>query len=142
MKGLANLIRLHKLKLTEQQKKLNDLQAVAQGFINEAAVLDQSARNEAAGAEGNAETAFMLGGYVQASLARRATLQASLAEIEREMGIIRDQVASAFRELKRYELIAERHESDEARSRRRRERHTEDELGMSMFRQKQRYSGV
>ena len=142
MKGLSNLIRLHKLKLTEQQKKLNDLQAVAQGFMNETDVLDQSARNEAASAEINSETAYTLGNYVQASLARRATLQSSLAEIEREMGIIRDHVASAFRELKRYELIAERLAADRLRSQRKRERHTEDEIGMSMFRRKQRDGGV
>jgi len=142
MKGLSNLIRLHKLKLTEQQKKLNDLQAVAQGFLHEAEAIDQSARNEAASAESNAETAYTLGSYVQASLARRATLQTSIAEIEREMGIIRDLVAAAFRELKRYELIAERHAADQVRSRRRRERRTEDELGMSMFRRKQQNGGI
>ena len=136
MKGLANLIRLHKLKLTEQQKRLNDLQAVAQGFLNELQAIDQRARDEAADAGNHAETAFMLGGFVQASLARRAALQSSLAEINREMGIIRDRVASAFRELKRYELIAERHAADLARSQRRRERRTEDELGMTMFRRK------
>jgi flagellar export protein FliJ len=141
MKGLSNLIRLHKLKLTEQQKKLNDLQAVAQRFVNETEALDRSARNEAANAENNTETAFTLGTYVQASLTRRATLQSSLAEIEREMGIIRDHVASAFRELKRYELIAERLAADQLRSQRKRERHTEDEIGMSMFRQSQQGGG-
>ena len=136
MKGLASLIRLHKLKLTEQQKRLNDLQAVAQGLLNELQAIDKSARDEAAGAEEHAETAFMLGGFVQASLARRDALQSSLAEIDREMGVIRSRVAAAFRELKRYELIAERHAADQARAQRRRERHTEDEIGMTMYRRK------
>jgi flagellar export protein FliJ len=138
MKGLSNLIRLHKLKLTEQQKKLNDLQAVAQGFVNEIESVDQSARNEAANAESSSETSYTLGSYVQASLSRRAALQASLDEILREMGIIRNLVAAAFRELKRYELIAERRAADEARSQLKRERRTEDELGMSMFRQRRK----
>jgi flagellar export protein FliJ len=142
MKDLSNLIRLHKLKLTEQQKKLNDLQAVAQGLLNEMDAIDKSACDEAAGADNNDETAFTLGSYVQASLKRRATLQASLAEIEREMGIIRDLVATAFRELKRYELIAERRAADQARSQRKRERRTEDELGMSMFRRKPQNRGI
>lgn len=136
MKGLVSLIRLHKLKLTEQQKKLNDLQAVAQGCLNEIDALDQSARAEAASADENAETAYTLGNYVQASRARRATLQVSLDEIEREMGIIRDLVATAFRELKRYELIAERQAADQARTEQKLERRAEDELGMSMFRLK------
>ena len=142
MKGLGNLIRLHKLKLTEQQKKLNDLQAVAHGFEAQIRDLDQSAQDEAARAEGQTETAYTLGSYVQASLARRATLQASLDEINREMGIIRDHVATAFRELKRYELIAERREAEQARTQRKRERRKEDELGLSMFRQRRRDEGV
>ncbi len=142
MKDLSNLIRLHKLRLTEQQKKLNDLQAVAQGFLNETEAIDQSARNEAASADSNAETAYTLGGYIQASLIRRATLQTSLAEIEREMGTIRDLVASAFRELKRYELIAEHRDADQVLSQRRRERHTENEIGMTMFRRKRQNGGV
>ena len=142
MKGLASLIRLHKLKLTEQQKKLNDLQAVAQGFLNEIDGLEQSARAEAASADQNAETAYTLGNFVQASRARRAILQASLTEIEREMGIIRDLVATAFRELKRYELIAERRAADQARAVRKQERNTEDELGMSMFRLKRQDDGA
>lgn len=142
MRGIPTLIRLHKLKLTAQQKKLNDLQAVAQGFLNEIAHLDQSTRQEAAGAESNAETAYTLGSYVQASLARRATLQVSLDEIEREMSIIRAQVAVAFRELKRYQLVAERRDADQARTRNRRERHREDEIGMSMFRRKKQTGGV
>ena len=67
-------------------------------------------------------------------------VEPSLAEIEREMGLIRDLVATAFRELKRYELIAERRDADQARFQRKQERRTEDELGMSMFRQKRQNS--
>jgi len=62
------------------------------------------------------------------------------AGIEREMCLIRDLVATAFRELKRYEFIAERRDADQARFQRKREQHTEDELGMSMFRQKRLHS--
>lgn len=142
MRGIPTLIRLHKLKLTGQQKKLNDLQAIAQGFLNEIESIDQGARTEAAGAESNAETAYTLGSYVQASLARRATLQISLGEIEREMAIIRDQVAAAFREVKRFELVAEVRDADQVRSRRKRERRTEDDLGMSMFRRKEQNGGI
>jgi flagellar FliJ protein len=136
MKGLASLIRLHNLKLTEQQKKLNDLQAVAQGFLNEIAAIDQNSRDEASCAESNSETGFTLGNFIQATLARRAALQAALAEIEREMGIIRDLVALAFRELKRYELIAEQRAAAEAKSLRKVESQNENELGMTMFRLK------
>lgn len=142
MNGLATLIRLHKLKLTEQQKKLTDLQAVAHRYENEIEALDRNARQEGENAGGNCETAFTLGSFVQASRARQTTLRSSLAEIEREMGIIRNMVAAAFRELKRYELIADRRAADEARSRRKFERNAEDELGMSIFRQRRPEEGA
>jgi len=65
---------------------------------------------------------------------------ASLTEIDREMGLIRDLVATGFRELKRYKFIAERRDADRARFQRKPERRTEDELGMSMFLQKRQNS--
>ena len=142
MNGLATLIRLHRLKLTEQQKKLTDLQAVAHGYENEIGALDRKARQEAESADDHCDTAFTLGSFVQASRARQVALRTSLAEIEREMGIIRNRVAAAFRELKRYELIAERRAADEARSRRKLERNAEDEIGMSMFRNRRPQGGV
>lgn len=142
MKGLANLIRLHKLKLTEQQRKLNALQAVAQGFLSQIQTLDQTARSEADSAGANPDTAHMLGSFVQSSIARRRTLQGSLAEIEHEMAAIRSEVATAFSELKRYQLLEERRQKEEKRSLRKRERHTEDEVGMSIYRQKKTAAGA
>ena len=136
MKGIATLIRLHKLKLTDQQRKLAALQAVANGFIAEIETLEQKNRDEAAALGENSETAHMLGGFIQASIGRRRTLEGSLVDIERDIGVIRQDINVAFRELKRYELIEERRADESRRALQKRERRVEDELGMSMHRQK------
>lgn len=136
MTGLATLVRLHRLKLTDQQRRLAALQAVAQGFRAEIAALDRDTRAEAGGAAGDTETAYTLGAFVQASLARRRTLEGSAAGVEREMAAIREQVAAAFRALKRYELIAEQRQAEARLAQQRRARRAEDEIGMTMHRQK------
>lgn len=136
MKGLATLIRLHKLKLTSHQRRLNELQAVAQGFLSEIDGLERTAHAEATSADTSPETAYTLGSFVQASIVRRSTLQQSLAGVDSEMAGIRDEVATAFREVKRYELIAAKRDAQAALMQRRRDRRTEDEIGMSMHRQK------
>ena len=142
MKGLATLIRLHKLKLTEQQRRLAALDAVARGFRNEIGALDRTAREEAGLAAGNPDTAYLLGAFVQASIARRRTLEGSLAGVEREMAGIREQVAAAFREVKRYELIADRRRTEARQAQQRRERRIENEVGLTMHRQKKAASGA
>ena len=43
MKGLGNLIRLHKQKLDERRQKLAQLQSVAAGFTNQIAALERDA---------------------------------------------------------------------------------------------------
>ena len=114
MRGLGTLIRLHKLKLTEKQKGLNELQAVAQGFMSEIQALEQAAQAEADTSGALSETAHTLGSFVQASMVRRRTLRESLAGVEGQMSAIRDEVATAFRELKRYELISAKRDADAA----------------------------
>lgn len=141
MKGLATLIRLHRLKLTEKQRRLNELQAVARDFVNQIAALDRAARDEAGKAAGSPETAHTLGSFIQAQAARRRTLEASLADVEREMAGIRETVAAAFRELKRYELIEAQRAAEVRQVRERRERRSEDEIGMQMHRRREQAAG-
>jgi flagellar export protein FliJ len=136
MKGLATLIRLHRLKLTDQQRRLAALQAVAQGFRAEIAALDRDTRAEAGGAAGDTETGYTLGAFVQASLVRRRVLEDSVAGVEREMAAMQEQVAAAFRALKRYELIEEQRQAEARLTQQRRARRVEDEIGMQMHRQK------
>lgn len=137
MRGLDTLIRLHKLKLTEKQRGLNELQSVAQGFLAEIQALEQAAQAEAASPEAAPETAHTLGSFVQASIVRRSTLQDSLSGVESQMTAIRDEVAAAFRELKRYELIVAKRAAQTAVTERRRDRRAENEIGMAMHRRKQ-----
>lgn len=133
MKGLNTLIRVRKLKLEDQQRTLANLENVANGFRAQILSLESNARDEANAVAGHEDTAHTLGAFVQASISRRETLQNSLTEIETEITGIREEVADAFREMKRYEVIEERRQSRLTAATQRRERQTENELGLSIF---------
>jgi flagellar export protein FliJ len=141
MKGIATLIRLHRLKLTDRQRRLAALQAVANGFRTEIAFIERRTREEAASLGSAPETAHMLGGFIQASIARRRTLEGSLADIDRDMEAVRRDINAAFQELKKYELIEERRAAEAKKTQRKRDRRAEDELGMSMHRQAKMAAG-
>lgn len=136
MSGLPTLIRLHKFKLEEQRRKLGDLEGLARSFADQIGALEQRTRAEGQVAREAPEVAHALGGFVQAALVQREKLNASLAAVEREIAGMRDRVAEAFRELKRYEVAEARRRERSRLATRRRERIAEDEIGVEMYRRK------
>ncbi|NKB20157.1 MAG: hypothetical protein GKS01_06370 [Alphaproteobacteria bacterium] len=133
---MQTLIRMHKAKMEEEQKKLSALEAVANGFTNEIAELHNSAERESSAAAANLETGHMLGDYIQATIERRKTLEHSRSEVESAIAAIRGTIAEAFRELKRFEIIEERRLSQERQHTQRRQSNAENELGLSIHRRK------
>lgn len=137
MKGLPNLIRLHKRGLEEQQRELGELEAVKNRFVGRIQDLDAEVAAEGAAAGDSPETGHVLGGYVQAALQRRRHLEESVDETLAKINQIRDQVAAAFQELKRFELADEMQRDRARKHLRQQERNKEDEMGIDMFRRHQ-----
>jgi flagellar protein FliJ len=138
MKGLKTLVRINKLKLEDQQRQLAELEGASNVFRSQIIVMEESMRQESEIADQNPDTAHTVGGFVQSTLTRRGTLQSSLGEIEEQITLLRDAVATAFREIKRFELIMERREDASRRKAGRRERKVEDETAIAVFRRGQR----
>jgi len=133
MKRLDTLIRLHKRKLDEKRQKLNQLQAMAAGFAGQIQALEVAAAEEARVARQDPETAHTYGAYVQSTLARRDALRSSLADVQGEIDILAADVTEAFKEVRRFEIIEERHATRARRTRIRRERKAEDEIGVGLY---------
>ena len=136
MSGLPNLIRLHKWKLEEHRRKLGDLEGLARSFGDQIRGLEERTRDEGKVARDAPEVAHALGGFVQAALAQREKLHSSLADVEREIAEMRGRVGEAFRELKRYEVADARRRERARLATNRRERITEDEIGVDIYRRK------
>lgn len=141
MKGLKSLIRLHKQKLDDRRQKLVQLQAVAAGFASQIDALERDAKQEAEKAGDNPESVHAIGSFVQATLARRDALKASLIDVQAEVDALQAEISEAFSEVKRFEVVDERRESRALRTRQRRERKTEDAIGLGIY-QRRRAAGA
>jgi flagellar export protein FliJ len=142
MKGLSNLIRLHKQKLDERRQKLAQMQAVAAGFTSQIHALEQDANQEAEKAGDNPESVHAIGSFVQATLGRRDALKASLADVQIEIDILQSEISKAFSEVKRFEVVDERREIRARRGRQRRERKTEDAIGLGIYQRRRLIAGA
>ncbi len=133
MKGLSTLIRLHKQKLDERRQRLAQLQAVATGFASQIDALERDANQEAEKAGDNPESVHAIGSFVQATLARRDALKASLIDVQAGIDSLQSEISHAFAEVKRFEVVDERRETRALRTRQRRERKAEDAIGLGIY---------
>ena len=136
MRGLAQLIRLHRWKLEEQRRKLAALEALLANFLQQILTLEEEVSGEAQNTGKAPETAHMLGGYLQGSRERRDRLRASAANVESEIAESQTLVNAAFRELKRFELVQAERDRRARHQARRRERIAEDEVGIGIYRRR------
>ncbi len=134
MRSLNTLIRLHKWKLNEERRKLAEMFELAEDMQSRLKRLDHDLKAEGEGVDGSVSAARSYSAYLKSGLERRACIEASHAELEREIVVIEDRVAEAFRELKTYEISLQRRGRDAKRLRARKEQATLDEVGQQVHR--------
>jgi hypothetical protein len=138
MKGLDTLIRAQRWRVDAMRREIVALEGLAaerrQGAIRfEAEVIDEQRR---ASRDEVGRFAYA-GGYASAVILRRAEIARSIEEVESELADRRQQLAELFAELKRFELVLDRHLAREAAEAARREAIALDELSLEMHRRGQ-----
>lgn len=134
MKGLPNLIRLHRWRLDEKRRRLTDLERLAAELRERRARLAAELRAEQEAARSSIEGQFIYGSYARAVIERREKLAQSIASAEEEVAEAAAQVTEAFQELKRFELAqAQRERAVRARAARI-EQALLDETGLERYR--------
>lgn len=133
MRGLPSLIKMHGLRLDEKRRKLADLERMREALVGQRQALEAEIASERARAEAKPETQADFGAYVRAALKRRATLDRSIADVERESEAANDEVAEAYRELKKFELVKQRQDAEALLEGNRREQADLDEIGLNNF---------
>ena len=133
MTDLQPLIRLHRWQLDEKRRALAELEALSERLHDQIAQLDEELVREQAFAAEAAEPPPGFGAYTQTMLDRKARLNESILEVQQQIAASRDQIAEAFQELKRFELVEEDRERRDAARRKRRETQAYDEIGTSRF---------
>jgi flagellar export protein FliJ len=134
MKAIDGLIRLHRWKLDEKRLKLAELERLVGTLREEMRKLEDAVAREGAVASASAEASFGFGTYAAGAIERRRCLEQSLAEAEGQVQAASDEVADAFRELKKFDVVKSREVRIAAERTRRREQATLDEIGLTLYR--------
>lgn len=139
MKGLESLIRLHQWRLDEKRQVMAELERLSIRLRQEQVDLEQEVVAEQQAAATSPEAMMTYGAYATAVIARRARLSQSLAEVEQRMREALEEVAVAFRELKKYELVNNRRERAAQDLEKRQQQSVLDELGLSLYRRQEQH---
>ncbi len=134
MKGLAQLIRLHRYKLDEKRMKVAELECLRENFQAKLRELEAEVASEQRLAAAKPEEAITYGAYVTAVIDRREKLNASLKGLESAMATALEEVSEAFREFKKYDLIQTRNERLARKLEDRQQQADMDEAGLNLFR--------
>ena len=134
MTALKSMIRIHQWMLDERRRNLADLQVFLDKLQGDLAALDHSLEAERAAAETSPEAGLAYPAFVAAALERRKKLCGTIEELEGQVEALREAVAEAFAEVKKYELAQENQGRRDAAKRSRKQRLEADELGISLYR--------
>ena len=134
MKNLDNLIRLHQWRLDEKRRVVTELETLIGRLNAEIEQLEKNLKAEQQVASRNTEAATGYGGYVSAVIARREKLRKSLEGLEAEMVQATDDVAAAFQEFKRFDLLRARNQEKAQKEKKRIQQAEIDEAGLNVYR--------
>ncbi len=136
MTDLRPLIRLHRQRVEERQRKLNDLLGLRDQLQDRVTALDSALAAEQAVADGLPDAALHLVAFARETQRRRSRVEQSIADAERWIAAAEVEIAEAFQELKRYELAHEDRCRREAEARRRQETALFDETALVLHRRR------
>ena len=136
-KGIETLIRLNDWRVDQKRRKLGNLLRLIEDFEAELKKLEQDLVSEqAAAAAAPNEGGFIYGHYADVVIQRRAIIQVSIQQLEKEANEAREEVSEAYRELKKYETALEARETREEAELASKEQLELDEVGIRTFTQK------
>ena len=129
MKSRETLIRLRRFDVDEHRQKVADIERMVDEFKQMAVDLEHqiAVEQERAGVSDVNHYAYPT--FAKAAIQRRDNLKASIAELEGKLESARGDLADAFEELKKVELIQERDAERDRAFRAAKEQSDLDELG-------------
>ena len=130
---LVSLIRLNRWRLDEKRRALAELQALSDRLAAEAKRLAEELAAEREIATKSTSPPVGFAEYAKAMLDRQKRLAESQAHVSGQIDDARDEIASAFQEVKRYELAQAERERRERMRRQKLENQLMDEIGLTGY---------
>ena len=138
MEGIATLVRIYRMRLNDARRGLADLFREKEDILAECARMLGELEAERLVAAASLEAGTEYASYRGAMLARREAMNPLIDDVDERIGEANDRIAELFRELKKYELTLEQREKELALEEARREQIELDELGLEMFRRREK----
>ncbi len=134
MRGVEGLIRLHRWQLDEKRRTMAEIERLREDLLQQSERLETEIAAEQQAASG--EAAFAYSAFARNAIRRRTIIARSLAEVEGRITLMREQVADAFQELKKYEILQENRDRRSRGELARRQTLEQDEIGLQGYRRR------
>lgn len=136
MSALNSMVRVHRWALEEKQQKLAEIERFSDRMRQDLERLDEHLASERDAAARTPDGTMAFASFIAAALERRRRLVDSIANLEREADLARDEVGEAFRELKKYEMAQDNAKTRAGLQRKKQEQLALDEVGVGLYRQR------
>lgn len=131
-RGMQTLIRLHRWQLDELRRRLMPLEEERQSLLETGrTLLERLEAERLVVAAGQGETAD-LQAFKQRVMVQHAEIDQRVASLEETIERLREKMASAFQDVKKFEITEEQRQAAERKERQRREQNSLDEIGLTV----------
>ena len=132
--GLSGIVRLHKWQVDEKRRQISELEVMRSDLEKKLEKLDSDLKDEQKNVASSNVVDINYAGYAAAVMKRRENIEASITEVNVSIENMKDDLAEAFKELKKYEIVEQRAVERELHEQKRREQDRLDEVSLNMFR--------
>lgn len=133
-KGLSGVVRLHKWQVDEKRRQIAELETMRSELVAKLERLKNSLASEQEQLRTSNVVDINYANYASAMMSRRENIESSITEVDVSIENMKDELADAFKELKKYEIVQERAAEREKFEEKRKEQDRLDELSLNMFR--------
>jgi len=132
--GLKTLIKLNAWGVDQKRRKLGEIVRLIDTLQTEARNLEEELiREQQAATASPAEAGFGYGNYAAAVIVRRQRIDSSIAKAEAEAEIVRDELAEAYRVLKKFERVQANRLAEAKKEKARKDQIGLDEIGLQGY---------
>lgn len=129
MKSLKTLIRLHKQQLDALRQELGQWQDRRQRFVQASETLAGQLRHELQVASDYPEMTNFFGQFSKHIEEQQENIKQQIMRVDRQIGILQEQILQAFGEVKKYEIALEVQREEKRQREERLEQAMLDEIG-------------
>lgn len=138
MKGISTLIKLHKRTLDELRRKMGVLEGQKAQLQETAVRLRKELEEEMKLASKQPEMGSFFGGFAKRIKNRQESIAAEIKKLDGEMAKLRDEIAEAYSELKKFEIAKENAKIKAAEEQNRKDTIMLDEIAGQQHRRKEK----